>query len=391
MTGGILILGGGFSGFWAAMAARRMAGEPTPVTLVSRDPVFQMRPRLYETRPETLGVDLRPLLTIAGIGFVADEANGIEPRSRRVGLASGRELGYERLVVATGSVLRRPAVPGSSFAHSIDNQADAIAFDRRLAEIAQAITAPTIAVVGAGFTGIELALELRDRLAAHGGDGEALRIVLIDREPVAGSDLGAGPRGEIESALAAARVQLRLGVTITALATDHVAFADGSVVAAEAVVLTTGMAAADFARHVPGEHDGLGRIVVDWWLRAPGAPGVFAAGDAAAADTGDGHLALQSCQHALQLGRFAGENAVRDLLGMPLIPYRQPRYVTHLDLGRSGAVSTNGWERAVRLTGDEAKALKRRINTEVIYPPSIASREGLLALSSTDPAEQRRP
>lgn len=390
MTGGILILGGGFSGFWAAMAARRMVGDPTPVTLVSRDPVLQMRPRLYETRPETLGVDLRPLLTIAGIGFVADEANGIEPRSRRVGLTSGRELGYERLVVATGSVLRRPAVPGSRFAHSIDNQADAIVFDRRLAAIAQ-ISAPTIAVVGAGFTGIELALELRDRLVAHGGDGEALKIVLIDREPIVGSELGASPRGAIEAALAAARIQLRLGATITALAADHVALADGSVVAAEAVVLTTGMAATDFARHVPGEHDGLGRIVVDGCLRAPAAPGVFAAGDAAAADTGDGHLALQSCQHALQLGRFAGENAARDLLGMPLTTYRQLRYVTHLDLGRAGAVSTNGWERAVRLTGQEAKALKRRINTEVIYPPGVASRERLLAMSSTDPAEQCPP
>src|SRR5262245_18325622 len=119
MIGGILILGGGFSGFWAALAARRMVGEPTPVTLVSRDPVLQVRPRLYEARPETLGVDLRPLLTIAGIDFVADEANGLEPRSRRIGLASGGELGYERLVVATGSVLRRPAVPGSRFAHSI--------------------------------------------------------------------------------------------------------------------------------------------------------------------------------------------------------------------------------------------------------------------------------
>jgi len=391
VTGGILVLGGGFSGFWAAMAARRMAGELTPVTLVSRDPVLQMRPRLYETRPETLGVDLRPLLTIAGIGFVTDEANGIETRSRRVGLASGRELSYERLVVATGSVLRRPAVPGARFAHSIDNQADAIAFDRRLAQIAQAIIAPTIAVVGAGFTGIELALELRDRLAAHGGDPEGLRIVMIDRAPVVGSELGAGPRGEIEAALAAARVELRLGAAITALAADHVAFADGAVLAAAAVVLTTGMAAADFTRHIPGEHDDLGRIVVDSGLRAPAAPGVFVAGDAAAADTGDGHLALQSCQHALQLGRFAGENAARDLLGMPLITYRQLRYVTHLDLGRWGAVSTNGWERAVRLTGQEAKALKRRINTEVIYPPGTASRAGLLAMSSTDPAEQRRP
>jgi NADH dehydrogenase len=391
MAGGILILGGGFSGFWAALAARRVGGEPTPITLVSRDPVFQMRPRLYEARPETLGVDLRPLLAIAGVGFVAGEATGIEPGSRRVALASGAELCYERLVVATGSALRRPPVPGSGFAHSIDSQADAIAFDRCLANIAQAIPAPTIAVVGAGFTGIELALELRDRLAAHSGNDERLRIVLIDRAPVVGSDLGASPRGEIEAALAAARVELHLGVTIAALAADHVAFADGSALAADAVVLATGLAAADFTRHVPGERDGLGRILVDCWLRAPAAPGVFVAGDAAAADVGDGHLALQSCQHALQLGRFAGENAARDLLRMPLIPYRQLRYVTHLDLGRSGAVSTNGWERVVRLTGEEAKALKRRINTEVIYPPGAASREDLLAMSSIDPADQRRP
>ena len=42
----------------------------------------------------------------------------------------------------------------------------------RLGEIVRDMAAPTIAVVGAGFTGIELALELRDRLAAHGADGQ---------------------------------------------------------------------------------------------------------------------------------------------------------------------------------------------------------------------------
>jgi NADH dehydrogenase len=389
MTDGILILGGGFAGFWAGMAAKRVGGHRAPVTLVSRDPVLQMRPRLYEARPETLGVDLRPLLATTGIKFVAGEAIGLEPGSRRLALASGEALRYERLVVATGSALRRPPVPGSTSAHCIDTQADAIAFDRRLADIARTVPAPSIAVVGAGFTGIELALELRDRLAAHDGEAERLRVVLIDRQPVVGSELGPGPRSEIEAALAAGRVELRLDCSITELAADRVAFADGSVLAADAVVLTTGMAAADFTCHVPGARDGLGRIIVDQCLRAPSVPGVFVAGDAAAADTGDGHLALQSCQHALQLGRFAGENAARDLLGMPLIPYRQLRYVTCLDLGRSGAVSTHGWERSVRMTGAEAKALKRRINTQLIYPPPGASQETLLATSSTDLAEQR--
>jgi NADH dehydrogenase len=98
---------------------------------------------------------------------------------------------------------------------------------------------------------------------------------------------------------------------------------------------------------------------------------------------------LQSCQHALQLGRFAGENAARDIIGLPLLSYQQPPYVTCLDLGRSGAVFTRGWQRTVELTGVEAKAVKKRINTEVIYPPAEATREELLALSSVDLALQR--
>jgi hypothetical protein len=69
------------------------------------------------------------------------------------------------------------------------------------------------------------------------------------------------------------------------------------------------LAASPFAVQVPGECDKLGRVVVDTTLRAPAALGIFVAGDAAVADTGDGHLTLQSCQHAEQLGRVAGENA----------------------------------------------------------------------------------
>lgn len=131
------------------------------------------------------------------------------------------------------------------------------------------------------------------------------------------------------------------------------------------------MGARGFAGLVPGEHDPLGRVRVDRSLRAPAAPELFMAGDAAAVDGGDGHLVLQSCQHALQLGRFAGENAARDLLGLPTIPYVQPPYITCLDLGRSGAVYTRGWERAIVATGDEAKVRKRRINTEVIARPRV--------------------
>lgn len=393
MSDGVLVVGGGFAGFWAAMAARRTAGDRAPVTLVSRDPVLQMRPRLYEARPESLGVDLRPLLGSAGIRFVAGEATGIDIDSRSVLLRAASSLPYGRLVVATGSRMQRPPVDGADEAYSIDTRQEAIDLDRRLAVIAGGSPAPRVAIVGAGFTGIELALEMRDRLAAHGGAaaGDCARIVLLDRADVVGPELGSGPRAHIEAALADARVELRLAVTVAGLGADHVTLADGSVIAADAVVVTTGMVAAPLVGQLPGKRDALGRLVVDRMLQAPQAPGVFVTGDSAAADTGDGHLALQSCQHALQTGRFAGENAARDLLGLPLLPYAQPRYVTCLDLGRSGAVLTQGWDRTVLQAGPATKALKQRINRQVIYPPAGVSGNVLLAMSSTDPAEQQLP
>jgi NADH dehydrogenase len=387
----IVVVGGGFAGFWACLAARRAGAEQVAVTLVSRDPVLQVRPRLYEADPASLGVDLLPLLATAGVSFVAGEAVALDCARNTIGLASGDELRYGRLVVATGSVLRRPPLPGAGEAYTIDTQRDAIAFDARLAEVVRQTSSPVIVVVGAGFTGIELALELRDRVAMHGGGAHAerLRIVLADRADVVGPELGAGPRPAIEAALAEARVELWLGAKVAALGADRLAFADGTAIFADAVVLTTGMTAADFVRLVPGDRDALGRIIVDRSLRAASAPEIFVAGDAAAADIGDGHHTLQSCQHALQLGRFAGENAARDLVGLPAVPYVQLAYVTCLDLGRSGAVLTQGFDRAVAATGAEAKARKRRINTEVIYPPADCSREELLALSSLDPARQR--
>jgi NADH dehydrogenase len=386
----IVVVGGGFAGFWAAVAARRIAGSRLSIMLVSREPKLQIRPRLYEAAPNDLAADLSPLLEKVGVDFVAGDVSTLEVPNRLIWLRTGTAISYTRLVVATGSCIQRPKVPGADLAHSIDTQRDAIVFDERLAQIVRTSPQPTIAVVGAGFTGIELALELRDRIAVHGTEIQAMdsRVILIDRAGVVGRNLGSGPRPAIEAALGEARVELMLAKTITALTATRVVF-DGGALDADAVVLTTGMIAAPFAAEVPGAHDELGRIMVDRTLRSTSAREIFVAGDAAAADGGDGRLVLQSCQHALQLGRFAGENAARDLLALPLLDYVQPPYITCLDLGRAGAVFTRGWDRVVERAGVEAKTIKRRINTEVIYPPANGTREELLALSSLDPREQR--
>ena len=384
----ICIVGGGFAGFWSAVAARRVAGPAASIALISAGEKLQMRPRLYEKNPSALAVDLEPLLTLVDVDFVHRCATGLDTAKKRVTTAT-HTYTYDRLVVATGSVMSRPNIPGIEFAHSIDTQSEAIAFDERLAELAARDQPTTIAVVGSGFVGIELALELRDRFIAHDAPSvaESLRIVLVDRGTEVGVTLGEGPRPVILEALRDAKVEVRLGVGVTELSEQSISLSDGSHLPVDAVVLATGLVASPFTATLPGDKDELGRLIVDATLRVPGVPNVFVSGDAVAVDTGSGHLAMQSCQHAMTLGRYSGENAARDLLDLPLIPYQQLRYVTCLDLGRAGAVLTSGWDRAVVSRGEEAKTTKRFINTVVIYPPENPTRETLLDASRLTPLE----
>jgi NADH dehydrogenase len=95
-----------------------------------------------------------------------------------------------------------------------------------------------------------------------------------------------------------------------------------------------------------------------------------------------GNYALMTCQHAISLGRHAGNNVAAQILGVAPTPYSQPKYVTCLDLGTWGAVYTEGWDRQVKLVGQEGKSLKTQINTLWIYPPA-ANRE--VALAAADP------
>jgi NADH dehydrogenase len=162
-----------------------------------------------------------------------------------------------------------------------------------------------------------------------------------------------------------------------------VTLADGRRIEAATVIWTVGFRASPLTRELAGTHDAQGRLHVDQNLKVRGQDRVFAAGDVAYAATDDlGNFAVMSCQHAISLGRHAGNNAAADLLGVSPMPYRQPKYVTCLDLGAWGAVFTEGWDRQLKLVKEEAKALKTQINTLWIYPPAA---DRAAALAAADP------
>ena len=228
----------------------------------------------------------------------------------------------------------------------------------------------TVIVVGAGFAGIEVATDMITRLRAVTASEERPRVVLVETQDCIGPDLGSGPRQVIADALAELGVEMLLGRQLHEVTASAAVFADGSSIASATVVWTAGMVASRLTSQVPGTHDRLGRLVVDEYLRVDRAPSIFAAGDTAAAVCPDGHAVMQSCQHAIPLGKLAGHNAAADLLGVAPKRFDPGPYITGLDLGNAGAVVTTGWDRKVRLTGEAAKAMKKAIVESCIYPPT---------------------
>jgi NADH dehydrogenase len=393
----VVVLGSGFAGLWAALGAARRVDElgvadgEVNVTVLSAQPYHDIRVRNYESDLTPCRLALRDMLDPVGVGHITANVTAIDPTSHTVTTSVGTH-GYDRLVVALGSQVVRPDIAGlRQFGFDVDTYDGAVALQRHLAALAGGPHTPaaaTAVVVGAGLTGIETACELPARLSALFPDVPP-RVILVDHNPHVGSDMGTSARPVIEAALAANGVESRLGVRVTAVGVDGATLSTGETLAASTVVWCAGMRANPLTADLGVERDRLGRVPVDDYLRVIGVQEVFAAGDVAAARMDDSHLSVMSCQHGRPMGRFAGYNVVSDLLGEPMLSLRIPWYVTVLDLGSAGAVYTEGWDRQVVASGEEAKATKRTINGQRIYPPLNGDRDAILAAAA--PALQSRP
>lgn len=393
----LVIIGAGFAGMYAALSSARLrdirgvSPATLEIVLVAPEPTLVVRPRLYEPHPQTLTAPLQDLLNAIDVRYLRGRAEAIDTNTRMVDIAipgDAREtLQYDRLVVATGSQLFRPDVPGlAEHGYSVDQLEDALALDRHLHDLVKRPASngrDTVVVAGGGFTGIEAATEIPARLRSILGVDAKPRIVIVDRNEAIAPDMGEGPRAIIIGALRKLGIETRLGVGVNSLDKSGVRLSNGEHIEAQTVIWAAGMRAAPLTQNVPAERDKLGRLLVDRSLRVSDIADVFATGDAARAQCDDdGNYALMSCQHATRMGAFAGHNAAAELLGLPTRPYHQKAYVTCLDLGEAGALFTRGWDRKVEIVGDAAKKTKREINTVWIYPPKA---ERAAALASAEP------
>lgn len=342
-----VILGGGYGGLRVAQALGRRLPRRDRVLLVSDRPYHQLTTRLHEVAAGTEGpaaaaVPLEPLLKPYGVTFRQGRAVALDPQRREVRLADGESLSYDHLILALGAAPEDFGLPGvREWTLPIYSLRDAVAVRERWEQGLRAAArrdgplpaapgddgATTVAVVGGGLAGVEVAGEIADRLSwltrrAGLRPGRA-RVVLVEALP---RPLPAFPdrfARLVAGALERSGVELRLGSGIRQVEEGRIVLATGEPLAARTVVWTAGIK----AHPLPGSVFPVGprgRVRVNAYLQVEGFPEVYALGDCALArPAGADAPAAQTAQNALLQAEVVADNVVAARRGKAPRPYRK--------------------------------------------------------------------
>ena len=142
----VVVIGSGFAGLWAALgAARRLDELAVPagavdITVLSAKPFHDIRVRNYEADLSACRIPLADLLDPVGVAHVATMVTAIDTGARTVTTSGGATYGYDRLVLASGSHVLKPAIPGlREFGFDVDTYDGAVALQHHLRGLADGV------------------------------------------------------------------------------------------------------------------------------------------------------------------------------------------------------------------------------------------------------------
>ncbi|MBU2667523.1 NAD(P)/FAD-dependent oxidoreductase [Actinoplanes bogorensis] len=374
----IVIVGAGFAGFTAARELTRLSRGGAEIVLVNPTDYFLYLPLLPEVaagilEPRRVTVSLQA--TLPGVRQVLGQVDGFDLDHRRITYRDpeGRagSLGYHRLVIAAGSVNKLLPVPGvTEYAHGFRGIPEALYLrDHITRQIELAVNAPTEAerrarctfvVVGAGYTGTEVAAQgvlFTEALAAQREELRGkVRWLLLDTADRLLPSLDERLSVAADEVLRERGVELLLRTSVKEATEDGVHLSTGDFVPTRSLIWCVGVRPDPVV-----EGTGLplksGRVVVDEYLNVPGHPDVYAIGDAAAVPdlTRPGEITGMTAQHATRQGTAVAKNIAASYGQGRRRPYR------HHDLGF--VVDLGGLDSAANPLGVPLKGLPAKVVT----------------------------
>jgi NADH dehydrogenase len=364
----VVIIGGGFAGIAAARALRHADAD---VLLIDRRNHHIFQPLLYQVAtavlsPAEIAAPLRELeAKQRNVSVLLAEVTGVDVASRTIeAIAPGvgvRKIAFDFLVVATGM---HPNYFGhdefAKFAPGLKSLGDAEMIRAKILgafELAattedegERARQMTFVLVGAGPSGVELAASLAQlaKVTLRGNfrriDPAKASIILLDAGKRVLPTYAESVSRKVANHLEKLGVKVMMDVKVEAVDEQGV-IAGGSKIPSATVLWTAGVAASPIPKTLGTKTDRAGRALVDPFLKAVDAPGVFVVGDAASVMQ-NGHPVPGVAQAAIQEGRYVGRLIAKELKGRKVTrPFSYFDKGNMAVVGKNYAVLERGWLR----------------------------------------------
>ncbi|MDM4762768.1 NAD(P)/FAD-dependent oxidoreductase [Galbitalea sp. SE-J8] len=345
----ILIVGGGYAGFYTAWKLEKQLGKgEAEVTVVDPRPYMTYQPFLPEIAagsidPRHALVPLREHLTKTEIITAAvtkiDHAAKVATVTPVVG--EPWDISYDIIVVTAGSVSRTFPIPGvADEAIGMKNVEEAIYVrDTMLTNFDEAATLPkgdplrerllTFVVVGGGFAGIEIYGELRS-FASHlvskysQIDFDEVKFHLIEAMGRIMPEVSLKTAQKVVAQYAERGAPIHLETQLVSAADGKIELSTGETFESDLIIWTAGVMASPMLRNTDLPTEERGRLTVQADLRVKDAdgnvvPDAWGAGDVSAVPDlsgfGVGGFCVPNAQHAVRQGKRLSKNLIATLRG----------------------------------------------------------------------------
>ena len=340
----ICIIGGGFGGLYTALRLSELdwQQEQKPeIVLIDKSDRFLFSPLLYELitgemQTWEIAPPFEEILAHTGVIFYQKEVTGIDVNSQEVQLLDSAPINYDKLVIAMGGKTPLDIVPGA-IEHGIPFRTlqHAYRLEEKLRLLEEANPEKIrVAVVGGGYSGVELACKVADRL------GEKGRIRIIDRGDKILKNSPEFNRQAATKALEQRKIWLDLDTEVERVEADSISLlykGKLDIIPVDIVLWTVGNQVSQLITELPLEHDSEGLLITQSTLQVRGQENIYALGDVANIKDASGQIVPATAQAAFQQSDYCAWNIWASLTHRPLLPFRYQPLGEMMTLGTDNA------------------------------------------------------